>query len=266
VGKRLPAVTHAVHNETRGIVRSTLERMAERRPLLYYITDRFRLSAAQFSGAQFAGDERACLRALLNKIAEAARAGVDYIQLREKDLRTRELEQLACEAVNLVRGIRAENPELKLCLLINSRTDVALAVGADGVHLRSDDLSVSDVRLVVERTDRSRQIAGAATGTTRFLVGVSCHGAADVARAESDGADFVVFAPVFEKRHATEAVPQGLAALREACRASIPVLALGGVTLENASACLEAGAAGIAGIRLFQENKISDVVDALHSS
>lgn len=259
--------------------------MAERRSLLYYITDR-----SHFSGGQFSGDEGVRRRALLDKIAEAACAGVDYIQLREKDLSTRALEQLAYEAVSLIRGIRTEDPELKTRLLINSRTDVALAVEADGVHLRSDDVSVADVRLAVGQADRSRQSGGAAWGARRgtiqnqsfsatpevasflssvnesnsqFLIGISCHKVADIRRAESQGADFVVFAPMFEKKNAPGTDPQGLAALREACLANIPVLALGGVTLENASACLEAGAAGIAGIRLFQENKISDVVRAL---
>jgi thiamine-phosphate pyrophosphorylase len=88
----------------------------------------------------------------------------------------------------------------------------------------------------------------------------SCHTGEDVLRAESEAADFAIFAPVFEKKGE---VPTGLASLREACQAKIPVLALGGVTLQNARSCLEAGAAGIAAIRLFQENKIEDVVRAL---
>src|SRR5947199_4268047 len=100
--------------------------------LLCYITDR----------SQFSGDESARRRDLLQKIAEAARCGVDFIQLREKDLTTRELELLACEAIRAVR----ENSPSTTGLLINSRTDVALAVGADGVHLRSNDISPSDVR------------------------------------------------------------------------------------------------------------------------
>jgi thiamine-phosphate pyrophosphorylase len=74
-----------------------------------------------------------------------------------------------------------------------------------------------------------------------------------------------VFAPVFEKKDAPETQRAGLAALREACGAKIPVLALGGVTLQNAALCLDAGAAGIAGIRLFQENKVADIVCALRT-
>ncbi|MGA2359453.1 MAG: thiamine phosphate synthase [Terriglobales bacterium] len=218
------------------------------RCLLYYITDR----------SQFRGDECARRRDLLAKVAEAARACVDYIQLREKDLSTRELEMLAREAVAIVR----ENSSLTR-LLINSRTDVALAAGADGVHLRADDLSPREARAVVRVSDQipvQRPLA-----TDHFLVATSCHSNADVIRADSEGADFVVFAPVFEKNNAPGRRPTGLAALHEACRAKIPVLALGGVTMENAAWCLEAGAAGVAGIRLFQENKIEDVVRALRA-
>jgi thiamine-phosphate pyrophosphorylase len=222
------------------------------RCLLYYITDR----------SQFRGDEHARRRALLAKIAEAASVGTDYIQLREKDLSTRELETLAREVVAAVRNstpLRTENRELRTRLLINSRTDVALAAGADGVHLRSDDIAPHEVRHVLEAS------AHRPPATDHFLVAASCHTAADVFRAESENADFAVFAPVFGKRGSAGTPPAGLAALREACRAKIRVLALGGVTVENAARCLEAGAAGVAGIRLFQENKIEDVVRALRA-
>ncbi len=227
------------------------------RCLLYYITGR----------SEFRGDEPARRRVLLAKVAEAARAGVDYIQLREKDLGTRELEMLARDALSAVRNStppRTENQELRTRLLINSRTDVALAAGADGVHLRADDVAPHDVRGVLEVSTHRPLPTG------HFFVAASCHSAADVLRAESEKADFAVFAPVFEKKDAPLSLknaPQatGLAALREACRAKIPVLALGGVTLENAASCLDAGAAGVAGIRLFQENKIEDVVRALRA-
>ena len=222
------------------------------RCLLYYITDR----------SQFRGDEPARRRALLAKIAEAASVGVDYIQLREKDLSARELEMLAGDALAAVRKstpLRTEDRELRTRLLINSRTDVALAAGADGVHLRSDDIAPHEVRHVLEAS------AHRPSATDHFLVAASCHTAADAFRAESEKADFAVFAPVFGKRGLAGTPPAGLAALREACRAKIRVLALGGVTAENASLCLEAGAAGIAAIRLFQENKIEDVARALRA-
>ncbi len=221
------------------------------RCLLYYITDR----------RQFAGDETARRRVLLDKIREAACAGVDYIQLREKDLSARELERLARDVVGVVQELRTEtvrtkNRELKTRILINSRADVALAAGADGVHLRSDDMSAGDVRRVVD-------LAVCSLSTEHFLIAASCHSSEDVLRAESEGADLAVFAPVFEKKDAQQVRPQGLAALRAACGAKIPAFALGGVTLENAASCIEAGAAGVAGIRLFQENRIEDVVSKL---
>jgi thiamine-phosphate pyrophosphorylase len=209
--------------------------------ILLYITDR----------VQFAGDESARQGALLAKIAEAARCGVDLIQLREKDLPVRELEILARAAVRVVRENSAlETEKRETRLLINSRTDVAITSGADGVHLRSNDISPSEVQKIWVRGGQR----------TRALVSVSCHSAAEVARAAAEGADFAVSAPIFEKKDAPQARPAGLDGLREVCRQKIPVLALGGITIENARACLDAGAAGIAGIRLFQENDIAEVV------
>ncbi len=222
--------------------------------LLYYITDR----------NAFPGDESARRRALLEKIAEAARAGVDYIQLREKDLPTRELESLAREAVSLIREgpqPRAENRKLRTALLINSRTDVALAVQADGVHLRSGDITPQEVRAAWKMCGAG---ALARENSPRdVIVGVSCHSPEEVTQATASAATFAAFAPVFEKKDEPGIPPAGLEALAHACRTTIPVLALGGVTLENAQRCLDAGAAGIAAIRLFQENDIAAVVKQL---
>ena len=219
--------------------------------LLYYITER----------TAFAAVEPTRRRRLLDKIAEAARAGVDYIQLREKDLPTRELEMLAREAVDILRQLRTGNRELRTALLINSRTDVALAAGADGVHLRSDDITPREVRAIWKKCG-----AGASArelSPREPPIGVSCHSSEEVKQAEADGATFAVFAPVFGKKDVPKAHPAGLAQLREACKVQIPVLALGGITLENAKSCLEAGAAGIAAIRMFQEHDIKDVVGNL---
>lgn len=218
--------------------------------LLYYITDR----------TQFPGDEGERRRRLLAKIAEAARCGVDYIQLREKDLPARQLEALARQAVRLVRDTR--NGERETRLLINFRADVALASGAHGVHLPASDISPADVRAIWNRAAQDpaghRRLA-----TGDCLVAVSCHATAEARLAESQGADFAVFGPVFEKR-GTSQQGVGLEALRAACQlVRMPVLALGGVTLENARACVEAGAAGVAGIRLFQENHAGSVVERL---
>jgi thiamine-phosphate pyrophosphorylase len=216
----------------------------------HYITDR----------TQFAGDERARTVALLAKIAEAARWGVDFVQLREKDLPANQLESLARAAVEVVRG---QTPQAaasggRTRILINSRLDVAIACAADGVHLRSDDISPRDVRKVW----RSSVLGGEGS---QPLIGVSCHSHAEVAKARLEGADFAVFGPVFEKRGTPGTIPAGLEALGKACRENIQVFALGGITLENASSCLEAGAAGIAGIRLFQQADIGSLVTRLRS-
>lgn len=239
------------------------------RPLLYYITDR----------TAFGRGEPTRRRRLLEKIAEAARAGVDSIQLREKDLSARGLEALASEAVQAIREAKVLAPAsrpLTLTLLINSRTDVALAVGADGVHLRSDDISPQETRQIWRESHvgTAALACPAARSTaslgndldarqTEPLIAVSCHSAEEVTRAAEAGASFAVLAPVFEKKDAPGTKPAGLSRLEEACRAPIPVLALGGVTLENAEACLNAGAAGIAAIRLFQENDIASIVQRL---
>ncbi len=95
------------------------------------------------------------------------------------------------------------------------------------------------------------------------LIAVSCHSLEEVIRAADSRATFAVFAPVFEKKDAPGTMPAGLNALRQACQASVPVFALGGVTLLNAKSCLNAGASGIAAIRLFQENDIAAVVREL---
>jgi thiamine-phosphate pyrophosphorylase len=218
--------------------------------VLYYITDRH----------QFSADEYENRKRLLAKIREAACAGVDYIQLREKDLRTRELEALSRDALKVLDELRTENPKLRTALLINSRTDVALAIGADGIHLRSNDISPKEVRAIW----KSGYVGTAARESSPELplIGVSCHMPEEVNQAAENAADFAVFAPVFEKRGAT---PAGLDPLRRACRAGIPVLALGGVTLDNAQSCLQAGASGIAGIRLFQQNSIAEVVHKLRN-
>ena len=212
--------------------------------ILCYITDR----------TQFPGGESARRKRLLTKIAEAVRAGVDYIQLREKDLPARELELLAREAMDVLLATRPS--PLATRLLINSRADVALATGAHGVHLRSDDLSPRDLRALWALSSRNEK-----PETRNPVVSVSCHTVEEVKRAAAARANLALFGPVFEKDGI--ATPRGLALLRRACRQRIPVLALGGVTLANARACLDAGAAGIAAIRLFQQNDIADVVRKL---
>ena len=174
------------------------------------------------------------------------------IQLREKDLSARALEELAVKAMAAVVGSRTR-------LLINARTDVALACGAHGVHLPANDLAASDVRAVFARA-----------GVSEAVIGVSTHSAAEVASAEAHGADFAVFAPVFEKGGTGS--KDGVEELRRICHRAeaaqppMPVLALGGVTVENAQLCVAAGAAGIAAIRLFQQNDVLAVVKKLREA
>jgi thiamine-phosphate pyrophosphorylase len=212
--------------------------------LLYYITDR-----KGFAGAE--SDQRA---ALLRCIAEAARAGVDYIQLREKDLGTAELEQLTREAVNAIRHNSATAK-----LLINGAADIAIAINADGVHLPAGSATPDDIKAAWIKSKQREP-----------LIGVSAHSVGDVERAASNGADFAVLAPVFEKA-GFGAKGMGVEVLRQVCEFSsnwqncFPVLALGGVTLANARACLDAGAAGVAGIRLFQQGDVAETVIKLRA-
>jgi len=221
--------------------------------LIYYITDR----------TLFAGSEPERRAHLLQTIRIASAAGVDYIRLRENDLCVRELEALAHEALD---AIRAEGSSR---LLIHHRTDVALAVGADGVHLTDSDIAASDARALTAAVPRS----GA------FLIVVSCHSAQQVRLAEAHGADFAVLSPIFEKVGTHNEI--GLEELRLAAqkdrrpdlrveagdtRRSFPVFALGGVTPARAPLCAAAGAAGIAGTRLIQQcQDLPALVRSLHS-
>jgi thiamine-phosphate pyrophosphorylase len=199
-----------------------------RRPILCYVTDRSLLAAPAGPALE---------AALIARIQDAAAAGVDWIQVREKDLAGRPLFDLAAAAVAAARGGAAR-------LLINDRLDVAWAARAGGVHLGENSLPIGDVVRAQRRS-----------GPENFLVGASCHSLEAATRAAREGADYIFFGPVFATpSKAAFGAPQELARLAEVCRGvAVPVLAIGGVTAENAGECLKAGAAGIAAIRLFQE-------------
>ncbi len=208
--------------------------------LRYAITDRL-----QYGGNEL--DRRRSLVQQAARLAGSARdAGVDFIQLREKDLAPRDLIGLAREIRTVVRSSGS-----KTRLLINARVDVACAANADGVHLPAGDqqLSPGEVRRVFGWR-------GEDTGTgPRPMVSISCHNLEEVERAREFGADLVLFGPVFGKTaNGKLLVPGiGLSSLRAASSTAgtLPVLALGGVTAENTGSCIQAGAAGIAAIRLF---------------
>jgi len=204
-------------------------------PILCYVTDRQSLPLATGAGPDRIG-------ALLEHIEQAARAGVDWVQLREKDLEGRPLFDLTVKAMAV--SAAARSAEKRARILVNDRLDVAWATRSAGVHLGETSLPVSEVA-------RWRNQAGRAD----FLVGASCHSLEHAVEAAAAGADYIFFGPVFATpSKAAFGRPQGLQKLGQVCRAvSIPVLAIGGITQENAAACLDAGASGIAAIRLFQE-------------
>jgi len=170
-----------------------------------------------------------CGRPLVDCVEAALRGGVRAVQLREKDLGTRELAEIA-------RCLRVTTARHGAALLINDRIDVALACDADGVHLPGSSFEIRDARTLM--------------GPAR-LIGVSTHDPEEVAAAASAGADFAVFGPIFDTPSKRPyGSPLGLAALREAvASASIPVFAIGGVTSDRVRALLDTGAAGVALIR-----------------
>jgi len=162
----------------------------------------------------------------LSEIERALQLGIEFIQIREKHLSTRDL------TVHVNAVLRLPNPH-QTQILVNDRLDVAFACGAHGVHLRANSVS--------PRTLRKITPAG-------FFIAVSCHSIADLEAAE--GADFAVLAPIFETPGKSPAL--GLRYLAQAVHSTnIPVFALGGITEELIPVCVRLGAAGVAGIRLF---------------
>jgi len=174
---------------------------------------------------------------ILRLIHAAVDAEVPLFQIREKTLSARALYEVVVRAVSVTR-------DSKTRLIVNDRVDVARAAGADGVQLTARSLPASIVR----------RVCG-----SEFLIGASTHSREEAQAARDGGADFVVFGPVFETESKRAfGPPQGLEKLRDVARAldEFPVLAIGGITLENIPACLSAGARGVAGISLFSHPEI----------
>jgi len=209
------------------------------KPIVCYVT-----------GREALGGE-ASTEKLLARIRVAITAGVDWVQIRERDLTARSLLEFTKAAV-------AEAGS-KTRVIVNDRLDVALAAGAAGVHLRGDSVPASvAVRWLSE------------TGApANFLVGVSCHSREDATKAEAAGANYIFFGPVFDTPAKRKfGAPQGIAKLADVCRSvQIPVIAIGGIDKSNAAECLHAGAAGIAAIRMLQdktEAALRAFVEQLH--
>jgi len=207
------------------------------RPLIYLITsgqtsERTTPAAEEFSS-------------ILELVQAAVVAQIDLVQIREKNLTASVLYQLASSAA----GITSETATK---LLINDRSDIAAAAGADGVHLTTSSLPTTVVRQ---------------TFGDDFLIGVSTHSLEEAKLARQGGADFAVFGPVFETASKKEfGDPPGLTALSRVCSelSPFPILALGGVVMGNVTECIRAGARGLAAIRMLQQPaQLADVAEEI---
>ncbi|HEV3480694.1 MAG TPA: thiamine phosphate synthase [Candidatus Acidoferrales bacterium] len=201
---------------------------------------------------------------ILTKIEAAVKAGVDWVQIREKEMPTRQLLAIARAAVRMTNrkpAPPAGEDRPGSLILVNDRLDVALAGNAAGIHLGRESLAAQDV-IGLRRRRKT---------VTDLMVGLSCHTIDELRQAEDAGVDYAFLGPVFDtptKR--LFGPPLGIAKLAAACRATrLNVIAIGGVTLENGAECLHAGAAGIAAIRMFQQAwepaELKKAVERLHS-
>ena len=200
------------------------------------MTDRHSLSALK------GGDS---IDLLLEKIEDAITAGVDWVQIREKDLSAKDLAHVVEGALRIAAKHSSGGNRTRI--LVNDRLDVALTENADGVHLGEKSLPVADAKSLL-------RTMGSLGRKEKFLVGASCHSKDAAQAAARCGADYIFFGPIFATPSKTAfGAPQGLGRLADVCRVvEIPVVAIGGVTQENAASCIAAGAEGIAAIRLFQ--------------
>jgi thiamine-phosphate pyrophosphorylase len=199
---------------------------------LYYITDRNQIHS----------------QPLDHFIAKAIAAGVDWVQIREKDLPARGLLRLTASAVEQAR--RCGNTRV----MVSDRLDVALAAEAHGVHLGTRSMPPNLVRKLAPK---------------EFVLGASCHSRAEARAAQTGGADYILLGPIFSTPSKLQyGPPLGLPVLREvASQLSIPVFALGGISVDRVPLCRQNGAAGIAGIRIFQDcDSLDDLVRELHAA
>ncbi|MFY9619191.1 MAG: thiamine phosphate synthase [Pyrinomonadaceae bacterium] len=207
------------------------------KPILYLITRGVSTETTTPKSPEF--------RQILEQVSAAVAARLDLIQLREKRLTARVLFELSEQSAALTRGSATR-------LLVNDRADVAAAAGADGVHLPAQSIDAATIRR---------------TFGDDFLIGVSTHSLAEAQIAKEDGADFVVFGPVFATPSKENyGPPTGLRNLESVAKqlAPFPVLALGGIEVTNARECLRAGASGIAGISLFADlERLDEIVRTL---
>lgn len=187
----------------------------------------------------FFGDDDQRIATLIQQCILWSREGIEIIQLREKDLPAGTIAEIA-------RSVLKGMAPGRSILLINSNVEAAIAARAHGVHIGSHHGAISQIEV-------RRRFAVA--GLPDPIVTIACHSVDEIRRASMYTPDAIIFSPVFGKVVAGKTVTPaaGLNSLREACDAGapIPVLALGGVTLGRAQMCLDAGAAGVAGIRLF---------------
>jgi thiamine-phosphate diphosphorylase len=195
------------------------------RPVLCAVSHRQRLAPP---------DARADATAtLVEYVAAAGRAGIDLVQLRERDLEGGAYARLVRRCVDVLRGSSTR-------LIVNDRLDVALAGGAHGLHLPGHGVPAPRVRAVVPRG---------------FLIGRSVHHASEAARVATEGGvDYLVFGTVFQTSSKPEVAPAGTRGLSAAVAAvSLPVLAIGGITPQRMRDVAETGAAGVAAIGVFAE-------------
>jgi thiamine-phosphate pyrophosphorylase len=200
------------------------------KPLLNLITDRLALRHSP-DWPDYAPQ--------LELIREAAAAGIDFVQVREPDLSAKRLEEFVHAVLEVTRPYRAR-------VLVNDRIDVALVAGAAGVHLKASSIPIREARRI---------------SFDGFVIGVSTHSLAEARSADDGGADFIVAGPVFETpSKKSYGAPLGLDRFQEICvGAALPVLAIGGITLDNYQMALDRGGAGIAAIRLFQQDAAATV-------